>query len=120
MRAQRPVTVGRTSAALRRLVPMRNGFEDLDLDRLRRRRSEKWRLHPPDVLAALRAAVDLSDCGYATPAGLGETFAAFAAARHGWAVDPGRVHLVPDVMAGVDGILQLATEPGDGVVINTP
>ena len=115
---------------------MRNGFEDLDLDRLRRRRSEKWRAHPPDVLpafvaemdydlaepvlAALRGAVDLSDCGYATPAGLGETFARFAAARHGWTVDPGRVHLVPDVMAGVDVILRLATEPGDGVVINTP
>jgi cysteine-S-conjugate beta-lyase len=115
---------------------MRNGFEDLDLDRLRRRRSEKWRAHPPDVLpafvaemdydlaepvlAALRAAVDLSDCGYAQPAGLGETFAKFAASRHGWAVDPGRVHLVPDIMAGVDVILALATEPGDGVVINPP
>jgi cystathionine beta-lyase len=115
---------------------MRNGFEDLDLDRLRRRRSEKWRAHPPDVLpafvaemdydlaepvlAALRAAIDLSDCGYATPTGLGETFARFAEARHGWTVDPGRVHLVPDVMAGVDVILRLATEPGDGVVINTP
>jgi cystathionine beta-lyase len=115
---------------------MRNGFEDLDLGRLRRRRSEKWRAHPPDVLpafvaemdydlaepvlAALRAAIDLSDCGYAMPAGLGETFARFAEARHGWTVDPGRVHLVPDVMAGVDVILRLATEPGDGVVINTP
>jgi len=72
------------------------------------------------VAAALRAAVDLGDCGYATPAGLGETFAAFAAARHGWTVDPDRVHLIPDIMAGVDVILQLATEPGDGVVINTP
>ena len=115
---------------------MHNGFEDLDLDRLRRRRSEKWRLHPPDVLpafiaemdydmaepvlTALRAAVDLSDCGYATADDLGETFAAFAAARHDWAVDPGRVHLVPDVMAGFDVILALATEPGDGVVINPP
>ena len=115
---------------------MRNGFEDLDLDRLRRRRSEKWRAHPPDVLpafiaemdydlaepllAALRGAIDLSDCGYATPADVGETFAGFAAARHGWTVDPGHVHLVPDVMAGVDVILRLATEPGDGVVINTP
>src|SRR6185437_14380994 len=115
---------------------MHNGFDDLDLDRLRRRRSEKWRLHPPDVLpafiaemdydlaepvaAALRAAVDLDDCGYATPDGLGETFAAFAAARHGWTVDPGRVHLVPDVMAGFDAIVALATEPGDGVVINPP
>jgi len=115
---------------------MRNGFEDLNLDRLRRRQSEKWRAHPPDVLpafvaemdydlaepvlAALRAAIDLSDCGYAMPTGLGETFARFAEARHGWTVDPGRVHLVPDVMAGVDVILRLATEPGDGVVINTP
>ena len=37
-------------------VAMHNEFEDLDLDRLRRRRSEKWRLHPPDVLPAFRAA----------------------------------------------------------------
>src|ERR1700689_4529952 len=108
---------------------MRNGFEDLDLDRLRRRRSEKWQLHPADVLpafiaemdydlaepvaAALRSAVDLGDCGYASQAGIGETFARFAAARHDWAVDPARVHLVPDVMAGVDLILRLTTEPGD-------
>lgn len=115
---------------------MRSGFEDLDLDRLRRRRSEKWRLHPPDVLpafvaemdydlagpvvAALRAALDLDDCGYATPDGIGETFAAFAASRHEWTVDPGLVHLIPDVMAGVDALLTLATRPGDGVVINTP
>jgi cysteine-S-conjugate beta-lyase len=115
---------------------MGNGFEDLDLDQLRRRRSDKWQTHPPDVLPAfiaemdydlaepvlaeLRAAVALSDCGYANPAGLGETFAGFAAARHGWTVDPGRVHLVPDIMAGVDAILALATEPGDGVVINPP
>jgi cysteine-S-conjugate beta-lyase len=113
---------------------MGNGFEDLDLDRLRRRRSEKWRLHPPDVLpafiaemdydlaepvlAALRSALDLSDCGYANATGL--AFARFAAARHGWTVDPGRVHLIPDVMAGVEAVLLLTTEPGDGVVINTP
>ncbi len=115
---------------------MGHGFEDLDLERLRRRRSEKWRAFPPDVLpafvaemdydladpvkAALRSALDLDDCGYANPAGVGESFARFAAARHGWTVDPGMVHLVPDVMAGVDYILALATEPGDGIVINTP
>ena len=115
---------------------MHNGFENLDLDRLRRRRSEKWQLHPPDVLpafiaemdydmaepvlAALREAVGLSDCGYPALPGIGETFAEFAASRHGWTVDPGMVHLVPDVMAGVDALLNLATDPGDGVVINTP
>ena len=37
---------------------MRNGFEDLDLDRLRRRHSEKWRLYPPDVLPAFIAEMD--------------------------------------------------------------
>jgi cystathionine beta-lyase len=115
---------------------MRNGFEDLDLERLRRRRSEKWRLFPPDVLpafiaemdydlaepvlATLREAIDLSDCGYANLAGIGETFARFAAGRHGWTVDPDQVHLVPDVMAGVDFIFRLAISPGDTVVINTP
>ena len=116
---------------------MHNGFEDLDLDRLRRRRSEKWRLYPPDVLpafiaemdydlaepvlAALRTAARPERLRVRQPwADIGETFAAFAAARHDWAVDPGRVHLVPDVMAGFDAILALATEPGDGVVINPP
>src|SRR5258707_3835853 len=80
-------------------VAMHNGFEDLDLDRLRRRRSEKWRLHPPDVLpafiaamdydlaepvlAALRAAVDRSDSGDAPLDGIGEALSPFAAARHG-------------------------------------
>ncbi len=86
-----------------------------------RRSSRRWTTTWPSRWpAALREALDLDDCGYATPDDVGETFAAFAASRHGWTVDPGRVHLVPDVMAGVDALLNLATEPGDGVVINTP
>src|ERR1035438_9800638 len=115
---------------------MRNGFEDLELDRLRRRRSDKWQLHPPDVLpafiaemdydlaepvrAALRSAIELSDCGYASPAGIGETFARLAAATHDWAAAPGGVHLVPDVMAGAALISRLTTEPGQRVVITPP
>ena len=115
---------------------MMSGFEDLDLGRLRRRRSEKWRAFPPDVLpafiaemdydlaepvlAAMREAIELSDCGYANPTGLGESFARFAAARHDWAVDPGYVHLIPEVMGGAETLLYLATEPGDAVVINPP
>lgn len=115
---------------------MRGDFEDLDLERLRRRQSEKWRAYPRDVLPAfiaemdydlaepvrqaLRAAVDLDDCGYANPAGLSEAFALFCAERARWAVDTDRVFLVPDVMAGVDALLGLLTSPGDGVVINPP
>jgi cysteine-S-conjugate beta-lyase len=117
-------------------LPMRDGFEDLDLAELRRRRSEKWRAHPPDVLPAfiaemdydlaapvvdvLRSALERQDCGYANGAGLGEAFASFAAARHSWQVTPDRVHLIADVMSGVDGLLRLVTEPGDRVVINPP
>ena len=115
---------------------MQNGFEDLDLAALRLRRSEKWRMYPPDVLPAfiaemdydlaepvtdaIRAAVDRMDCGYANSTGIGEAFAEFAASRHDWAVDPGRVGLLPDVMTGVEELLRQTTSPGDGVVINPP
>src|SRR2546429_9928562 len=79
-------------------VAMHNGFEDLDLNRLRRRRSEKWRLHPPDVLpafipgvdfgmaqpvlAALREAIVPSDFGVPTLGGIGAAFANCTAAPH--------------------------------------
>lgn len=111
-------------------------FEDLDLADLRRRRSEKWRRYPADVLPAwiaemdydlaepvahaLLEAIGRGDCGYANETGVGEAFAAFAAARHDWSVDPGQVRLIADVMSGVDAVLRLVTRPGDGVVINPP
>jgi cysteine-S-conjugate beta-lyase len=111
-------------------------FDDLALDRLRKRRSAKWAAYPPDVLPAwvaemdfpvaepikqaLRAAIDLDDCGYARPHVLPEAFAAFAAARFGWAVDPARVIAVPEVMIGVGEVLRLVTTPGDPVVVNPP
>jgi cystathionine beta-lyase len=111
-------------------------FEDLDLRRLRERRSAKWSRHPPDVLpawvaemdfpiaepvrAALLAAVERDDCGYMSPAGLPAAFARFAAERYGWPVDPAAVSIVPDVMAGVAEVLRRATAPGDPVVINPP
>ena len=113
-----------------------SGFDALDLGTLATRRSHKWRKYPSDVLPAfiaemdydlaeplaeaLRAAVSRQDCGYADATGLGEAFAAFAADRHGWTVDPGRVHMVPDVGAGIDTTVRLVTGPGDGVVINPP
>jgi len=115
---------------------MRDGFDDLSISDLRKRRSEKWRAQPADVLptfiaemdydlappvaAAVRAAAERQDLGYANAAGLGAAFASFAAARHGWAVAADRVRLLPDVMAGVDWLLRIVTAQGDGVVINPP
>ncbi|GGK66830.1 cystathionine beta-lyase [Sphaerisporangium melleum] len=106
------------------------------LDELRGRHSAKWRHHPPQVLpvwvaemdtplaepivTALAGAVSRGDTGYATPCGLPEAYAAFAARRFGHHADPAAIRLVPDVMAGVVEVLHLVTRPGDRVVVNTP
>ena len=113
-------------------------FGDIDLEALRRRRSEKWRAYPPDVLPAhiaemdfelaapiqeaLVEAVRAGDVGYAHPrgSGLAEAFAAFARGRWGWDVDPDAIVAVPDVMVGVAELLRILTPEGAGVVINTP
>jgi cystathionine beta-lyase len=109
---------------------------DLTLDKLRRRKSVKWRTYPDEVLPAfvaemdfdfaepikdvVRAALDDGDCGYAHKGQLGEAFAAFAAARLGWAADPDLVFPVPDVMTGIAEVIMALTPPGSGVVVSPP
>jgi cysteine-S-conjugate beta-lyase len=113
-------------------------FDDVDLESLRRRRSEKWTAFPPDVLPShlaemdfplappieqvLVAAVHEGDVGYAPVdgSGLAEAFAAFAERRWGWSLDPAGVLAVPDVMVGVAELLRVLTPEGAGVVINPP
>jgi cystathionine beta-lyase len=112
------------------------GFDDLSLEALRGRRSQKWAAYEADVLPAWVAEMDFplapavrdglleavarGDCGYAHPGRLAEAFAAFAATRFGWELDPGRVWLVPDVVVGIAEVLRLLTAPGDGVLVNPP
>lgn len=113
-----------------------NPLAVLDLDRLRRRTSAKWRWFDPDVLplwvaemdvplaepvvAALTEAIALGDTGYPGGTGYAEAFAGFAAERWGWQVAPERTALVPDVMLGMVEVLKLVTGPGDAVVISPP
>ena len=91
---------------------------ELSLERLRLRRSAKWARYPADVLpawvaemdfplaepvrVALAEAVELDDTGYAWPEGLelAESFAAFAAERLDWQVDPAAVSPSSDVVGG--------------------
>lgn len=103
---------------------------------LRRRRSAKWRLYGEDVLPLWVAELDVGlapsvrdvlaqavrdgDTGYSWPWDLAPAFARFAARRWDWAVEPTWCHPVPDVMAGVGEVLELLTDPGDGVVICPP
>jgi cystathionine beta-lyase len=92
---------------------------ELSLERLRLRKSAKWRFFDPDVLPAfvaemdfplapavkiaLAEAVELDDTGYGYPAALGlaEAFADFAKARLGWEVDPAGVTAAPDVVNAI-------------------
>jgi cysteine-S-conjugate beta-lyase len=71
-------------------------------------------------VGAVRERVDAGDTGYAHPGGLPEAYAAFSDERYGWAPDPGRIAVVHDVMRAVEAMLLLFTEPGDGVVVNSP
>ena len=99
--------------------------------------SEKWRAFPSDVLPlpvaemdfpvaapireTLHSMVEHSDMGYlgAIPE-LGSSFAAFAASRWDWTVDPARVRAATDVGVGVVEILRVVTNAGDGVLISSP
>src|SRR4051794_37165438 len=103
---------------------------DVDVDHLRRRRTVKWSLHGPGVLAAwvaemdfrvapvvraaLLEAVEREDFGYlpADLSGLTEATATFLAAAHGWAVAPTRVFPVADVLSGISTVLDVFVEPG--------
>lgn len=135
----------RTTAAYR--VPMTriphetsgepNPLRALDLDRLRRRTSMKWRTYPEGVLPlwvaemdvplaepvvrAVTGAMELGDTGYPAGTAYAEALAAFADKRWDWggpAVE--RTAIVPDVMLGVVEMLKLVTGYGDAVVVNPP
>jgi cysteine-S-conjugate beta-lyase len=115
-----------------------SAFDDVSPETLRRRTSEKWVRHPPDVLPAhiaemdflpapavvhaLQTAVAAGDLGYAAAARseLGAAFASFASRRWRWTVDIDAVVAVPDVMVGVAELLRILTKPGAGIVVNTP
>jgi cysteine-S-conjugate beta-lyase len=111
-------------------------FDAISEAALRRRRSAKWALYPADVLpawvaemdfpiaepiaAALRAAIDLDDVGYADPRGLGDCAAAWAEELWGWKVAAEDVHVVVDVVTALAELLRSSTAPGDRVVIEPP
>ncbi len=107
------------------------------LDELRATRtSVKWRFHDPDVLpvwvaemdarpcppvvAAVSDALARGDTGYTWAPPFAEAFAAFAARRWGWTVDPDEAVVVPDMMIGIEELIHLLTPPGGPVVISPP
>jgi cysteine-S-conjugate beta-lyase len=111
-------------------------FESISLDRLRKRKSEKWSTYSRGVLpafvaemdfdlalpirAALVEAVELGDAGYSSSTEVPASFASSVRNRFDWSTDESAVFAVPDVMAGVAEAIQLLTPPGASIVINPP
>ena len=114
-------------------------FEDVTLERLRRRGGTKWSSYDDDVVpawvadsaaplcpavrAALDAVLDAGDLGYPArdlPDRVAAAFADRMASRFGWSVDPERVRVVTDVVQAFSWLIDQHTEIGDGVVLQTP
>ena len=108
----------------------------IDLSVLRERLSAKYQYFDADVIpawvaemdfpmaapiaSALHAAIDRSDTGYRSAAGLADALADFARERWSWQIPTDRITAIPDVLTGVAQALSMFTEPGDSVVVNTP
>lgn len=107
------------------------------LDELRATRSSvKWRFFEPDVLPVWVAEMDARPCpevvevvtrairdgdtGYAYAPPFVESFVNFAKRRWDWSPDAERSLLLPDVMIGVEEILQALTGPSSAVVVSPP
>ncbi|MBW2231486.1 MAG: PatB family C-S lyase [Deltaproteobacteria bacterium] len=114
-------------------------LDDLDLEILHSRKSEKWHTYPPDILPAwvaemdfplaepirrvLQKAVDGWDVGYPIAprdTGLREVFAARMADRFGWTLDPMRVEILSEVVQGMYVALEAFAGKGEGAVVQTP
>jgi cystathionine beta-lyase len=110
---------------------------------MRARRGVKWRRFPPDVLpawvadmdfavpdevqAAVEQVVQKRDYGYGSghgvregAEGLAEAFQYYAKTSFGWDVDPAGVLPVGDLIQGMYSSVYAFSEPGDGIVVQTP
>ena len=111
----------------------------LTIDQLRARGGGKWKKYPPDVIPAFVADMDFKvapavqqaitrltdteDYGYgqmADSAALFEAFSDWMGRRHDWRPDPALTHANADVVQGLVATLVAFSEPGDGVIAQTP
>ncbi len=114
-------------------------FADVSVEALRRRGTSKWSSYGDDVLAAwvaemdfplaapvraaLHAAIEQGGTGYApgpAASGVPAACAAWLARRHGLAVVPDQIRVLPDVLRGVTLAITTLSRPESSVVILTP
>ncbi len=109
---------------------------DLPLPELRRRTSMKWNAFDadvvplwvaemdvrvlPEVVDAVREALELGDTGYPWGTRYAEAYAAMAEQRWGWRPEPEQLRRSGDVMNAIVSLLLGNTAEGDHVVLNPP
>ncbi|HEU4361600.1 MAG TPA: MalY/PatB family protein [Mycobacterium sp.] len=115
-----------------------SGMFDLTENQLRRRKTIKWNYFGPDVLPlwiaemdfptappvldAIRTCVTNEEFGY-PPLGedvLPKATAEWCRRRYGWSVQPEWVRTVPDVLKGMEVVINFLTRPESPVVLPVP
>ena len=116
-----------------------SGIDDLNTGRLLNRQGEKWSHYDDGVIPAWVADMDFElaapireaiiervnrfDCGYPVApqnTGLPEIFVERVAKKFDWHIGAEQVDLFNDVVQGIYFGLLAFSEPGDGVLIQTP
>ncbi|MCC6438256.1 MAG: PatB family C-S lyase [Acidimicrobiales bacterium] len=114
-------------------------FDTVDVAALRARGGAKWTKYgdsvlpawvadmdfppAPPVAAAIEDVLARGQLGYPAMTesdAVAEAFSGWAARRYGWSVDPSLVLVTTDVLQPLQALVQLCSEPGDGVVLQTP
>ena len=116
-------------------------FDSVSLEWLRAKPGAKWHrtpgaiaawvadmdfAPPPVVVSAMQSVVAGGDLGYpdwrhitgGSPAT--DVFVSRCATRYGWLIDEADTMELNDVVQGIQIVLHLCTQPGDGVVVHTP
>ncbi len=76
---------------------------------------------PPQVAETLRKRLSHEIFGYPMePPGARQAVVGWLERRHGWRVDPESLLFLPGVVPGIHLALQVFTQPGEGVVVQTP
>jgi cystathionine beta-lyase len=131
--------MARTDRRVAGYEPAASPYDSLGPEALRRRGTVKWNRFDADVLAlwvaemdfptapevkaAIADAVEREQFGYSpvdAATALPGATAAWSADRYGWEVDPGRIHLLPDVLRGVELAIEAFSPPGSPIVLPTP
>jgi len=114
-------------------------FVDVDRSDLERRPGVKWQRYGPDVLPlwvadmdfpvapmvadAIKEQLATGDLGYPSPSlrkSVSTEFAGRMASHFDWSIEPADVRVTQDVIQAMQVVLMTCTEPGDGVVMQTP